>query len=98
MNLYLVERSDNSGYDEYKSFVACCSSLEEARLMHPNKDTEWSAEKNVWLETRINHKLEKVFGTNDEWPVHPNSVIVTLLGTALQTMEKQVVIASYDAG
>ena len=44
-NLYLVERTDEVGYDEYDSFVVCAESEEQARSTHPdinnNNDCTW---------------------------------------------------------
>lgn len=46
MNIYLVERTDDTRYDEHDSFVCYAESEEVARYTKPNKDistwTEWA--------------------------------------------------------
>ena len=38
MNIYLVERADDWGYDEYDSWVVVCKNKEEAVLFTPYGD------------------------------------------------------------
>lgn len=88
-NIYLVERS-RFEYDEYGSFVVICHDSDMARNTHPRGDLFYSD--GVWC---------REDGTIYEYPVddweHPDKVIVTLLGTAIEEEESGVVLASFNA-
>ena len=58
MNLYLVERTDKYGYDEYTAFVVKCDSEQTARETHPAYDYTYDHSIKTWKDH------EKLIGTN----------------------------------
>ena len=85
MNLYLVYRQDDCGYDEYDSFVCTAEDESVARLTHPSGDAY------VWDRNWL-------FGhcSDNTWPA-PGKLKVTELGTAAEGVSG-VLCASFNAG
>ncbi len=81
--LYLVERTDNWGYDDYDAFVCAAASEDDARNMRPEGlHAEWDRIFDPWVHSSAKDTLK-----------------VTLIGRASRTTkEPQVVLASYNAG
>jgi hypothetical protein len=59
MNIYLVERTDENGYDEFDSFVCIEETLEKARQTTPN-DKGFDYHYNCWTHSIDNVKATKV--------------------------------------
>jgi hypothetical protein len=86
MNLYLLERKDDGGYDTYDSCVVVAENEENARLIHPcNNDYKWY--NNEWV--------------RDNWIdrtwTDPVELIVKELGIANSDVSG-VICASFNAG
>ncbi len=82
MNLYLLNRTDCWGYDDYSCFVICCESKEEAYLYHPCGEKYGSGS----------------YLTNGSWPINNKDIDIIFLGVADSSIEKGVIIASFNAG
>lgn len=102
MKIWLVSRKEGGGYDEYDAFVVVAETAEAARLTHPNEDedvgsvlyatTKWDGRK--WMSTYRDGEQHE----SHDWPVEPDSLIVTEIGTANDGQESGVVLASFNAG
>ena len=94
MNLYLIEQSENNGYDTFDSAVVCCESHEEAQRIVPGqgytKEHSKELDDKYWTEAKTS--------TYPEWATRPELVSVTLIGTAEESVKLGVVCASYNAG
>ena len=92
MNIYLITRSDEGGYDTYDSAVVVAETEEAARLIHPGG---YVRENGKWLK---DYFTGVKIGDPDTW-IAPEKVLVTLLGTVVgKTMVGDVICASYNAG
>ena len=92
MNLYLLTQEEMRGYDTYDSCVVCAESEEEAQKIVPSCCHQYIA--------GILCDEEGVPETEDfaPWAIHQDRVKVKLIGIADPSVEKGVVIASYNAG
>lgn len=95
MLLWLVQREDDYGYDEFTSAVICATSEHAARHIHPGNDDGsgpvWDSIENKWLFSS-GHPIY------DNWP-NPKELKVTLIGLGNEVaMENPVVHSSYHAG
>lgn len=89
MNLYLVSRTDDIGYDEYDAFVCAAESEEQARKMLPFD------EELVREETEENIRNLTIW----EWTNDLNNIEVTHIGKADEKYTKPtVILASFNAG
>lgn len=89
MNLYLVQRTDPIGYDEYDSFVCAAESEEQARKMLPFD------EELVREETEENIR-NLIFW---EWTNDLNKIKVEYIGKADEKYKKPtVILSSFNAG
>lgn len=102
MNLYLLTQDTVRGYDTYDSCVVCAESEEEAQKIVPNT---FHFEDQDTLRYQYMHGV--LWDNYDEepadeyvagWPSHQSDVKVKLIGIADPSVEKGVVIASYNAG
>jgi hypothetical protein len=109
LHLYLVsvisENVKYLHYDTYDSFVCCCKNEYEARRMHPSLNpltTTFSEYKLCWIQENgieigkndANHLLGGwIYGQD----IHI-ALKVVLLGNAKEGSEKDIVLASYNAG
>ena len=82
MNLYLISQEKNTDYDTFDSAVVCASSEYEARNIHPEHDP-----------------------SRPKWPfrplvswVPPEDVSVRYIGKAAHSVQRGVVLASFNAG
>lgn len=85
MNLYLVKRTDEIGYDEYDAFVCAAESAEQARSMPPVDE---------WL-------TGELLSSNIiwEWTNDLNKIKVEYVGKADEKYTKPtVILASFNAG
>ena len=84
MNLYLISQDENRDWDSYDSAVVCAESEDEAREIHP------SGHSDPWTPLYP--------GTTGTWASSPDNVSVELIGEAESSIEKGVVLASFNAG
>ena len=87
MNIYILCRPYTAGYDEYDSAVVIAEDEDEAR--HTKIDDDWVDDWWIFYED-INNK-------SGSW-VHPNRLIVELIGYAKEGMPKGAVVAAFNAG
>ena len=82
MNLYLISQSKNKDWDTFDSAVVCAETEEEARMTHPSP---YDA---PWD------------GIAEGWSNWCNAedVKVELIGEALSSMPKGIVLGSFNAG
>lgn len=82
MNLYLISQDVNTGYDTFDSAVVAAETEEEAKTIHP---ADYNSDEPV------------TENTGDVWsPL--SKVQCKLLGTAIESTEKGVICASFNAG
>ena len=93
MNLYLLTQDTVRGYDTYDSCVVCAESEEEAQKIVPCSYYQYID--GVLCDTIIGRPIDKY---DLGWPSHQSEVKVKLIGIADPSVEKGVVIASYNAG
>ena len=84
MNIYVVSRTDDIGWDEWDAVVVCAKSEADARIIHPNS---WAESADEWSDAR-------------GWVADPSSehLSVRLLGPSTEGEERGVVLASFNAG
>ena len=70
MKLFLIEQSENTGYDTYDSAVVVAESDEVARDIDPSRDGELI-------------KWDRDYSLCWDWCEHPENVKVTYLGEAV---------------
>lgn len=93
MKLYLVERTDDVGYDDYDSFVCWANSDEEARWLAP--DPEY----HMWKDGVYCYSYREQEPVNMEyssWTKDPKTLKVWEL--TRPPKEPAIVLASYNAG
>ena len=49
MKLYIVERTDDYGYDVFISFVAVANSKEEVKNLNPSYNGKWDENYSTWI-------------------------------------------------
>lgn len=97
MFLYLLERPDEAGYDEYQSAVVVAPTEDLARNIHPSDDAEFTAVSEggysgtFWLR-EWSHGV-----TRDNSWIDPRDVKVTLLGVA-HDKTSRVICANFHHG
>jgi hypothetical protein len=101
LNLYLIERPDDWGYDEYDSAVVCANTEDEARRIHPGNEPDnelyrWNDDLLEWVYSCGEYENQRV--SWNSWPVNINSIKVTLLGVAVEDIELGTVCSSFNAG
>lgn len=103
MNLYLLTQDAVRGYNTYDSCVVCAESEEEAQTMVPdtyylefNDKPRYQYRDGILWDTEYEEEPadEDVVG----WPSHQSDVKVKLIGVAEPSVEKGIVIASFNAG
>lgn len=108
LKLYMVTAGSkylHEKWDIYDSFVVCCESKEEARKTHPSLGPAaiFDDEQMCWVQTngmKIGLSTDKhnllagwIYGKD----IH-DGLKVEFLGKAKKTLEKGVIITSYNAG
>jgi len=92
MKLFKIERQDSGGWDTFDMAIVAAKDETEARYTSPNgwqiwvPDIGWVREKTM--------QAERAYG---DW-TSPESVTVTLIGTAKPGIERGVIVASFNAG
>ena len=96
MKLFLIEQSENAGYDTYNSAVVYAYTEEQAQQMHPRNGVTWDEIKDAYLETYGNIETAILIFYNS-W-AKPENVKVTYLGLTTNTKIKPgVICASFNA-
>ena len=102
MNLYLLTQDTVRGYDTFDSCVVCAESEEEAQTMVPDTYSlefddklRYQYRDGILWDTEYEETAdEDVVGR----PSHQSDVKVKLIGVAEPSVEKGIVIASFNAG
>ncbi|MDX2442144.1 MAG: hypothetical protein QNK40_16535 [Desulfobacterales bacterium] len=89
MHLYLIEQSENPGYDTYDSAVVCAGTAEKARHIFPDKRT-------LWVKDHWEDRYGEYYDSYD-W-THPDNVTVTRIGKAAKTSVAGAILSSFNAG
>ena len=98
MKLFLVSQDINDNYDTYDSMVVCAEDEPSARTMNPSwlkyyiRDDKWWYTNSYWAECEVSY-----FG--DDWvsPSDIDKLTVTYIGEADKSVERWVVLGSYNA-
>lgn len=61
--IYLVERTDEIGWDQYESFVCVANNGHESRRIHPDHHIKWGGEK--WSDNYHQWALPKVLKSTE---------------------------------
>ena len=103
MNLYLLTQDAVTGYNTYDSCVVCAESEEEAQTMIPdtfrlefNDTPRYKYIHGILWDVEYGEEPANEYVAG--WPSHQSEVKVKLIGIAEPSVEKDVVIASYNAG
>lgn len=94
-NIYLISQDVNCGYDTFDSAVVIAESVEEARAMHPS-DYVTHVKDGVWYETTTDGREYE--SHNSAWVKYKDIDKVKVLMIGQTDLEKQVVLASFNAG
>lgn len=90
MNLYLLEREGDGGYDTFNAAVVVAGSEAEARRCHPSGELVWQNALG-WIDPD-----SKSGWVHDDW-IAPEQVQVTFLGPVVPGITG-VVCADFHAG
>jgi len=93
MNIYLVKRTDNVGYDDFDSFIVAAKTELEALRTHP-QDSWSSSGKKIWNSESGNWG-EDPCGT---WVDSLHELVIKYLGEGREDLEAGVILASFNAG
>ena len=85
MNLWLISQSVNTGHDTYDSAVVAAETEDEARNILPASYYSWQHD-NRWCRASV------------VWAAMPDQVTVKHIGEAALSIERGVVLASFNAG
>lgn len=98
LNIYLVQKKDGYGFNEYTHCIVICKDEEMARRMHPNGVSILNLKKMEWSHPNED-KQHRFFNMthSDTWvkPEEYKYLVVTKLGTACDTEKQRVVISGY---
>jgi phage terminase Nu1 subunit (DNA packaging protein) len=100
MNIYVIRRRGEAGYDAFDSAVVIASSVDEARRIHPgNSEAFYDEEKKSFygISQFENSKRIKL-GEDDGWVNDLSKIDVEYIGEAKAGSEKGVILASFNAG
>lgn len=99
LNIYLVKRTGEIGWDEYESFVVCCETEQDARETFPDSSVSFIF--NNSLETWIDpaNKTRELKYHLQTWIPGRflNTLNVTFIGIA-DAVKKGVILSSFNAG
>lgn len=90
MNIYKVSQDFNTDYDSYDSFVCYAEGEEEAREIFPTNGKSFIE--------MISQDLDEKYYVDKLWTSDKSEIKVELLGTAKEGSEKDVILASFNAG
>ena len=90
MNIYLLERQDSIGYDQFDGAVVLAESEQRARMIHPMDDESLRPLGSWWDGAR---------DTSDMWiDADSPDLRVTYIGISPNEHRPKVILASYCAG
>lgn len=99
LNIYLVERTDEIDWDEYKSFVVCCETEQDARETFPDSSVPFIFDNSLktWIDP-INKTRELKYHLQS-WISGRflHSLNITFIGIA-DAVKKGVILSSFNAG
>ena len=90
MNIYLISRPEDAGWNEYKSAVVYANSESEAKTIHPAGDI-FTSEMNP-LDNPFSDWYKNV------WESTPETVIVEYVGSNKKIKDPYVILSSFRAG
>lgn len=82
MNIYLLERTDNGGYDSFDAIVVIAHTDNDAKSIHPYGDA-------------FEEGTDDYF---ESWVKRLNQIKCTKIGVADKDQKRGVVLASFNAG
>ena len=94
MKIYLVKRTDYTGYDEYDSTVVIAKDEESAKRIHPNEDYSYDEAGAKFIHLSNSGHV----WTNDSWTNNLSLISVTYIGEAHVNAPAGVILSSYNAG
>lgn len=102
MNIYHIERKDESGYDTYSDAVVIAENADEAKKIHPSLYHYDFDKVTRQYATRVKH-IPVEYGSDawmgDDWPNDVEMINVKLIGIAADHFtEETVICASFHAG
>lgn len=86
LNLYLVERIGRASYDQYRSFVVACATIEQARATHPCSNsasvgtypsTDWLDDYNAWVKEPNEVGIQLIGISNSNTPAVIHTSFIT---------------------
>lgn len=99
MNLYLVRRKGECGYDEFDSQVVMAETEDAASKIYPSTYDRifWDEQKNSWMMKSDNGSVLEYDTAYSPW-VLPSETEVFLIGVADPAWVQNPVITSFNAG
>lgn len=99
--LYKISQSINSGYDTYDSAVVCAESEQDARNIHPSSYVTHIAN-GKWMGTYSGGAAKGNEYENDtgDWVCYGdiNCITVEYIGVSDESIQRGVIVASFNAG
>lgn len=98
LNLFLVDRTDNGGYDSYSSFIVACDTEQEARSTHPNGGLCIGVDHKGWSNK---DDREHILTRRRDWinVDKIDTLTVEWIGRAKSSIQKgEVIMSEYHAG
>lgn len=97
MNIYLVERTDSVGYDEYDSFVCVAMDEDTARHISPDEYHVYSRELGGWVFNY--HDGSSELDRYTSWTHDVSTLLVYKIGKADPMYSNgDVICSSFNAG
>jgi hypothetical protein len=94
--LWLISQDANNFYDTYDSAVVVAATEADARLIHPDSDHSWDAEKGEWYKEYPD--ASRRYELYSSW-APPGKVQVANVGIpAAGMIEGSVICASFNSG
>lgn len=103
MKIYKITQSINNGYDTYDSAIVCAESTKEAKRIHPSYT--WTKggfydedKKEFWTEYAGSDEKYLFEGAYGSWTNNLEAISVEEIGEANPSLQKGVILASFNAG
>lgn len=100
MKIFKLSQTLNNDYDTYDSCIVCAENEDEARKIHPSKYVTHYKD-GRWYGTHTNGgEYETENGPYSSWVqfTQIDKVIVEYIGEADKTIQKGVILSSFNAG
>jgi hypothetical protein len=102
LKLWKISQNENTDYDTYDSAIVCAENELEASRFHPGI-FDFSEEHNSWgfkAGTGAIGRERKEFEAFDtlDWATKPSQVKVEYIGIADKSIQKGIVLSSFNAG